>query len=116
MMHELGPQAIEDYTVGLAHDFARGMIELGMPVCGGEPGPHLGSIIPVGSIGEGQHDTTDDPAMSSLHDHLAENDVQLSIRRGILRFSLHFYNNSDDVERVLDLTRTWRGHNRAAMS
>ncbi len=115
MMHELGPQAIEDYTVGLAHDFARGMLDLGMPVCGGVPGPHLGSIVPVGSIGEGQHDTTDDPAMSSLHDHLMENDVQLSIRRGILRFSLHFYNNSDDVERVLDLTRTWRGHNRAAM-
>lgn len=115
MMHELGPQAIEDYTVGLAHDFARGMLDLGMPVCGGEPGPHLGSIVPVGSIGEGQHDTTDDPAMSSLHDHLMENDVQLTIRRGILRFSLHFYNNSDDVERVLDLTRTWRGHNRAAM-
>ena len=114
MMHELGPQAIEDHTVGLAHDFARGMLDLGMPVCGGEPGPHLGSIIPVGSIGEGQHDTTDDPAMSSLHDHLAENDVQLSIRRGILRFSLHFYNNADDVARVLDLTRTWRGHNQAA--
>jgi len=116
MMHELGPQAIEDHTVGLAHEFARGMIDLGMPVCGGEPGSHLGSIIPVGKIGEGQHDTTDDPAMSSLHDHLMENDVQLSIRRGILRFSLHFYNNSDDVDQVLDLTRTWRGHNRAAMS
>ena len=114
MMHELGPQAIEGYTVGLAHDFARGMLELGLPVCGGEPGPHLGSIVPVGAVGEGQHDTTDDPAMSSLHDHLAENDVQLSIRRGILRFSLHFYNNSEDVERVLDLTRSWRGHNRAA--
>ncbi len=115
MMHELGTQAIEDYTVGLAHDFARGMLELGLPVCGGAPGPHLGTIVPVGAIGEGQHDTIDDPAMGSLHDHLAENDVQLSIRRGILRFSLHFYNNADDVERVLDLTRTWRGHNRAAV-
>ncbi|NKB57267.1 MAG: aminotransferase class V-fold PLP-dependent enzyme [Alphaproteobacteria bacterium] len=115
IMHELGTEAIEEYTVGLAHDFARGMLDLGLPVCGGEPGPHLGSIIPVGSIGEGQHDTTDDPTMSSLHDHLEENGVQLSIRRGILRFSLHFYNNSDDIDRVLDLTRTWRGHNRAAV-
>ena len=115
LMHELGAQAIEEHTVGLAYDFARGMLELGLPVCGGEPGPHLGSIVPVGSIGEGQHDSTDDPAMSDLHDHLAENGVQLSIRRGILRFSLHFYNNSDDVDRVLDLTRNWRGHNRAAM-
>ena len=114
MMHELGTEAIEDYTVGLAHDFARGMLELGLPVCGGEPGPHLGTIIPVGAIGEGQHDSIDDPAMSSLHDHLEENGVQLSIRRGILRFSLHFYNNRDDVDRVLDLTRSWRGHNRVA--
>lgn len=114
MMHELGTEAIEEYTVGLAHDFARGMLELGLPVCGGEPGPHLGTIIPVGAIGEGQHDTIDDPAMSSLHDHLEENGVQLSIRRGILRFSLHFYNNRDDVDRVLDLTRSWRGHNRVA--
>lgn len=114
MMHELGTEAIEEYTVGLAHNFARGMLELGLPVCGGEPGPHLGTIIPVGAIGEGQHDTIDDPAMSSLHDHLEENGVQLSIRRGILRFSLHFYNNKDDVDRVLDLTRGWRGHNRVA--
>lgn len=114
MMHELGTEAIEEYTVGLAHEFARGMLDLGLPVCGGEPGPHLGTIIPVGAIGEGQHDTIDDPVMSSLHDHLEENGVQLSIRRGILRFSLHFYNNSDDVDRVLDLTRSWRGHNRVA--
>jgi hypothetical protein len=26
-------------------------------------------------------------------------------RRGLLRFSLHLYNNMHDVERVLDLTR-----------
>jgi selenocysteine lyase/cysteine desulfurase len=31
--------------------------------------------------------------------------VKLSIRRGKLRFSLHVYNNMDDVERVLSLTR-----------
>jgi hypothetical protein len=31
--------------------------------------------------------------------------VRLSIRRGVLRFSLHLYNNSEDVARVLDLTR-----------
>lgn len=115
MMHELGTRAIEEHTVGLAREFASGMLALGLPVCGGEPGPGQGSIVAVGSIGEGQHDGTDDPAMSALHDHLIENDVQLSIRRGILRFSLHFYNNADDVARVLDLARTWRGHNRAAM-
>ena len=37
--------------------------------------------------------------------HLVANRVKLSIRRGMLRFSLHVYNNMDDVERVLELTR-----------
>jgi selenocysteine lyase/cysteine desulfurase len=31
----------------------------------------------------------------------------LAIRRGVLRFSMTFYNNTDDVDRVLDLTRRW---------
>ena len=35
------------------------------------------------------------------------NRVKLSIRRGVLRFSLHLYNNMDDVARVHELTRTF---------
>ena len=49
--------------------------------------------------------------MQSLHDHLAANRVKLSIRRGVLRFSLHLYNTERDVERVLELAAEWaRGH------
>jgi cysteine desulfurase / selenocysteine lyase len=77
-------------------------------VVGGEPGPATASIVSVGAIGEGQHDTVDDPAMAALHDHLMANGVNLSIRRGILRFSLHLYNDASDVARVIELAR---GHN-----
>ena len=46
-----------------------------------------------------------------LADHLAANGVKLSIRRGALRFSLHLYNNMDDVARVHELTRAFLNAN-----
>ncbi len=92
----------------LAHRLATGMLELGLPVAGGPPGPHIGHIVAVGTSGGGRHYTADDPRMNDLYRCLTDNGVKLSIRRGVLRFSLHFYNNSDDVDRVLELTRRWR--------
>jgi cysteine desulfurase/selenocysteine lyase len=107
LIHELGTPAIEKYVKGLASRLIDGMLELGLPVAGGPPGPHIGHIVAVGTSGGGRHYTADDPRMNSLHDYLIENSVKLAIRRGILRFSLHVYNNTDDVDRVLQLTREW---------
>ncbi len=109
LIHELGTPAIEKYVKGLAYRLAEGMLELGLPVAGGPPGPHIGHIVAVGTTGGGRHYTADDPRMNALHDHLIENNVKLAIRRGILRFSLHVYNNTDDVDRVLQLTKEWLG-------
>jgi cysteine desulfurase / selenocysteine lyase len=100
-----GPAAVEAYVVGLAHTLARGMLDLGLPVCGGAPGAHLAHIVTVGALGAGGHDSTEDPRFAALHKHLTENHVRLSIRRGILRFSLHVHNVLRDVERVLDLVK-----------
>jgi len=108
MMLETGTQAIESHVTGLANDLATGLLDSGLPVVEA-PGVAASSIVSVGAIGEGQHDSVNDPAMASLHDHLTENGVNLSIRRGILRFSLHLYNDASDVARVIELAR---GHNR----
>jgi selenocysteine lyase/cysteine desulfurase len=108
---EMGVGEIERHVKALSHRFAMGMEELGLPVCGGAPGPHLGHIVAVGKSGGGRHYTAEDPAMNSLYQHLTSNDVTLSIRRGILRFSLHVYNNEGDVDRVLSLMREWRASN-----
>jgi cysteine desulfurase/selenocysteine lyase len=103
----LGIRRIESYVRGLAKRLVNGMLELGLPVAGGEPGPHVGHIVAVGESGGGRHYTADDPRMNKLYEHLVSNRVRLSIRRGILRFSLHVYNNEGDIDRVLGLTREW---------
>ncbi len=104
----IGTRDIETHVRALAARLATGLLELELPVAGGSPGPHLGHIVAVGHSGGGRHDTADDPAMNSLYDHLSANRVKLAIRRGILRFSLHVYNNEDDVDRVVQLAREWR--------
>jgi cysteine desulfurase/selenocysteine lyase len=100
----IGTERIERHATGLAHEFARGMLALDLPVAGGAPGPHMGHIVSVGNLSD-NHYGVDDERIQGLYEHLVENRVKLSIRRGTLRFAFHLYNNSDDVERVLDLSR-----------
>jgi selenocysteine lyase/cysteine desulfurase len=109
---QFGQPAIEDHVVRLGRQLAGGLHELGLPVSGGRPGPHLAHIVTVGDMAAGGHDSTSDARMQSLYDHLAVNDVRLSIRRGVLRFSLHLYNTAADVERVLGLASDWRAAQR----
>ena len=103
------PQAeVERYVLELSHRLARGLLEAGLPVNGGEPGPYLAHIVTVGEMTAGGHDATPDARMQSLYEFLTAQGVRLSIRRGVLRFSLHLYNNATDVERVLALVHEWR--------
>jgi selenocysteine lyase/cysteine desulfurase len=107
LIHALGVDQIEPHVRGLAARLASGMLELGLPVAGGEPGPHLAHIVAVGESGGGRHYSADDPAMNELYDHLIRNKVAISIRRGILRMSVGLYNNEDDIDRVVELSREW---------
>ena len=102
----IGTERIERHATGLAHEFARGMMALDLPVAGGAPGPHLGHIVSVGNLSD-NHYGADDERIQGLYEHLVENRVKLSIRRGTLRFAFHLYNNRDDVGRVLDLSRAF---------
>jgi cysteine desulfurase / selenocysteine lyase len=99
-------RAIEHHVIGLSHQLARGFLDLDLPVCGGAPGPHLAHIVTLGKLGS-SHYGTEDERFNQLYAFLTEHGVQLSIRRGVLRFSLHVYNTHKDVERVLELTQRW---------
>jgi cysteine desulfurase/selenocysteine lyase len=97
---------IERHVIGLSHQLAQGFLDLGLPVCGGAPGTHLAHIVTVGELSS-SHYGTDDERFNQLYAFLNEHEVRLSIRRGVLRFSLHVYNTPKDVERVLELTQRW---------
>ena len=107
VISSIGIDRIERHLRALAARLAEGLLELDLPVAGGSPGPHLGHIVAVGHSGGGHHDTADDPAMNDLYQHLTANGVHLSIRKGILRMSLGLYNDVSDVDRTLDLVRSW---------
>jgi selenocysteine lyase/cysteine desulfurase len=101
---EWDTRRIEPYVSGLTHALARGFLDLGLDVAGGEPGPHVTKIVTIGKM-SADHYGAGDERYNRLYEHLAANRVKLSIRRGMLRFSLHVYNNMGDVERVLGLAR-----------
>lgn len=103
---EWDTRRIEPYVQSLTHALARGFLEQGLAVAGGEPGPHITKIVTVGKM-SADHYGTGEERYNRLYEHLVANKVKLSIRRGMLRFSLHVYNNMDDVERVLELTRAF---------
>ena len=101
---DIGTQRIEKHVTGLVHALAQGYVDMGVPVAGGKPGPHLAGIVTIGNM-SANHYGSDDERFNGLYQYLGDNQVKLSIRRGLLRFSLHAYNDLDDVNRVLDLSR-----------
>lgn len=108
----LGPERVERHVRALAARLAHGLLSLGLPVAGGEPGPHLAHIVAVGTSGGGHHDTADDPAMNDLYRYLTANGVRLSIRRGVLRMAVGVYNDVSDIDRTLELARAWSAERR----
>jgi cysteine desulfurase/selenocysteine lyase len=46
--------------------------------------------------------------VDSLYQHLTENGIKHTIRRGMLRFGVHLYNNAEDIDKVLSLTKEWQ--------
>jgi len=108
LIRELGVEAIEAHVRGLAARLATGLLELGLPVVGGAPGPHLAHIVSAGELGGGRHYTADDPEVNELREHLVGKGIVFSLRSGVLRFSVGVYNNETDVDGVIAAIREWQ--------
>jgi trehalose/maltose hydrolase-like predicted phosphorylase len=88
----------------LAHQLANGFIGLGIPVCGGKPGAHTAQTVAVGLYSADESDGNTVEYLEQLYAYLLSNNVKLSMRKGMLRFSMHLYNDATDVTRTLELT------------
>lgn len=105
LLLSVGTKAIERHAVGLATRLAGGLEQLGYPVC--RP-PHDGArshIVTVGRLGEGDAYTSNDERLNRLAQGLTEAKVKFTVRRGLVRFGFHLYNDETDVEKVLAVAR-----------
>lgn len=103
----VGTVAIESYVCALAAKLSAGLAELGLPVFGGPNNEDRAHIVALGNDLSDQHDATSDTQMLALHEHLEAARIRHTIRRGMLRLSLHYYNNDEDVSRIIAAARQW---------
>ena len=107
-LEALGSEVVERHVCALARRLRDGLSQLGVPVFRGPEPEDETHIVAVGTALADAHDRTDSEDMVRLNRHLADRGVVHSIRRGVLRLSLHAYNDAADVDRVLDLVRTFQ--------
>ena len=103
----LRPSRIEAYVIDLASKLRDGLESVGLPVFRSSDGLGEAHIVAVGSSLSDNHDSTDSQDILELHNYLTQNNVAHSIRRGILRLSLHAYNDLNDIDRAIDLGKRW---------
>ena len=98
-----GVKNIEQHVLQLSRRFTKGLENLDMIVSSGRDDDNLSNIVTIGEWGKGDHYNTDDPKIAKLFDYLKSKKVKLSLRRGLIRFSLHLYNTPGEVDHILNL-------------
>lgn len=104
----LGPHAIESRNRALAQRLAEGLVAAGLPVFGGADCPDRRHIVSIGTSLSDEHDTTGDALLRTLSQRFMAAGVRHTIRRGMLRLSVHLYNNSDDVDRACAVAQEFK--------
>lgn len=101
LLLETGTPAIERHVLGLADHLTAGLEDLGLEVCSGRRDDGLCQMVTVGQWGSGGHYTSNDARLRTLFEGLTAAGFTLSLRRGLVRFSLHYYNTMEDIEAAL---------------
>jgi cysteine desulfurase/selenocysteine lyase len=105
----LGSAEIEAHTSNLAAELREGLAALDLPILTPPSNSaHAAHIVAVGAALVDKHDQVDDPMLGSLNHFFVGRNVIHSMRRGVLRLSLHAYNDASDISRTIEATRDWR--------
>ena len=102
LLLELGTEKIQRHVLQLVSEFHEGLVEMGLTPAVPGKGPRQSHILTLGALNAGGHGFSDDPTIQPLSEHLKEQKIAHTIRRGQMRFGLHAYNNSQDIRRTLD--------------
>jgi selenocysteine lyase/cysteine desulfurase len=100
---EVGTAAIEARATALATSLAGGLSALGLPVTEPPVGVARSQIVTVGRLGAGDTKTTGEPRLDRFAAALKEGRVSYTIRKGLVRFGFHYFNDESDVQRVIDI-------------
>jgi selenocysteine lyase/cysteine desulfurase len=102
---EIGTPVIERRAVGLATALADELSALGLPVTQPPANIERSHIVTVGALGAGDTKKTGDARLDRFAAALKEGHVSYTIRKGLVRFGFHYFNDESDVERVVAIAR-----------
>jgi len=107
-LFDVGTAAIERRAVGLATRLADGLRVLGMPVTQPPTEIARSHIVTIGRLGAGDTQTTGDAQLDRFAAALTAGNVTYTIRKGLIRFGFHYFNDESDVTRVLEIASAHR--------
>lgn len=103
---EIGVPTIERHVLDLADALRDGLQQQGLAVATTRDPARRSHLVTVGEMGSGDTYTTGDDRLNRIAAALSEGGVKFTIRRGMLRFGFHLYNDMSDVSRVLEIVRS----------
>ena len=107
LLNGLGTQAIDRHVSNLAQHLAIGLSAIDAPVRVPKPGHGTNIVCVESRMGQA-------PA-EALQKYLRECGVQAAVRRNVVRFSFHLYNNTDDMMAALSACANWLKENRRSL-
>jgi cysteine desulfurase / selenocysteine lyase len=99
---EIGTARIEPHAVSLATTLAEGLEAQGWAVTQPPEVVPRSHIVTVGQLGAGDAQRSNDPRLAQ---ELQAGNVKYTVRKGLLRFGFHCFNNESDVATVLAITK-----------
>lgn len=104
-INAVGVPRIERHALALAESLRQELEALGLPVQRPRAAHSASHLVTVGERGAGDAYATRDERLNRFAAALTEARVRFSIRRGLVRFGFHMYNDATDVAQVARVAR-----------
>ncbi|HUP60240.1 MAG TPA: aminotransferase class V-fold PLP-dependent enzyme [Thermoanaerobaculia bacterium] len=101
LIHEIGSDVIREHALRVANALAEGLQSIGWTCVTGQPGNRAAAQPTSPIIGATPPNV--EKSIRWFHGRLEEQGIVTAPREGLLRFSPHYYNDADEVARVLEV-------------